>query len=268
MYTSQTGVRDSTEYGKRKSCLVCRVSKRIASILTAVLLTMVLLACQRNQRITEYAVIQAVIEELPDYQEEIESWGYQVSVLPRFTETPGDEGLMHYYWESAGPVLVLTDQDGGRYCFYYGFDQYIFETVRQQSVLVLHPQREYTEALKTIRLQMYKRDMDSVPLLENTAEPGANGYYDMAVRLYIRADAVDSGLELMTYTNGYYETNYCSNNFVECKWFSGITPEDANRYADDTIKQEFSAGQLRGFYQQGLTLQEKLTELYYKKQER
>lgn len=175
----------------------------------------IFLACQRRRRETEYTVIQAVIEELPDYQDEIERWGYLVSVLPRLTETSDDEGLLRYYWESAGPVLVLTDPEGGRYCFYYGFDQYISEVVKPGSVRGLHSEKESVDALKTVRLQIYKRDMDSAPLLENTAEPGSRGYYDMCVRLYVRADHPESGQELMTYTNGYYETNYCSNNFVD-----------------------------------------------------
>ena len=72
----------------------------------------------------------------------------------------------------------------------------------------------------------------------------------------------------MTLTNGYYETNYCSNNFVDCKWFTGITPEDANRYSDDTIKQEYSAEDLLGFYRQGLKLQEQLMGLYRERQSR
>lgn len=234
--------------------------------LAVVLLTVVFLACRRKHRETEYTIIQVIIENLSGYQDEIESWGYQVSVLPRFTEMPDDEGLVRYYYESDGPVLVLTDPEGGRYCFYYGFDQYLSEAVRQESVLVLHPEREYVDALKTVRLQIHKRDMDSAPLWENTAEPDSGEYYDMVVRLYIRADSPESGQELMTYTNGYYETNYCSNNFTDCKWFSGITPEDANRYSDDTIKQEYSASQLLGLYRQGLKLQEQLTEMYHERQ--
>ena len=242
--------------------------KLLAFVLVVVLLFVVFLFYQLRKQETEYTIIQAVIEELPDYQDEIESWGYQVSVLPRLIETSDDEGLLRYYWESAGPVLVLTDPEGGRYCFYYGFYQYISEVVKPESVQVLYPKKEYVDALKTVRLQIYKRDMDSAPLLENTAEPGSNNYYDMVVRLYIRADSPKSGQELMTYTNGYYETNYCSNNFVDSKCFNGITPEDANHYSDDTIKQEFSANQLLDFYQQGLKLQEQLIELYRERQEK
>lgn len=242
--------------------------KWIVSALVAVLSLTTFLACRWRLGKTEYIMVQAVIEGLPDYQEEIESWGYQVSVLPRFTETAGDEGLLRYYWKSAGPVLVLTDPEGGRYCFYDGFDQYVSEIVKPGFVQVLYPEKEYVEAQRTVRLQIYKRNMDSAPFFENTATPGSNEYYDMVVRLYVRADSPENGQELMTLTNGYYETNYCSNNFVDCKWFTGITPEDANRYSDDTIKQEYSAEDLLGFYRQGLKLQEQLMGLYRERQSR
>lgn len=235
--------------------------KWIFCVLAAVLLAVISLTCLWRRQETEYKIIQAVIEDLPAYEEEIESWGYQVSVLPRLKQEPEDDGLLRYYWKSVGPVLVLTDPEGGRYCFYYGFDQYTEELVEPGTVQILHPQKETVDAQRTVRLQIYKRDMNSAPLLKNTAEPGSGGYYDMTVRLYIRADSPDSGEELMTYTNGYYETNYCSNNFVDCKWFSGITPEDASRYSDDMIKQEYSAGQLLELYRQGLKLQEQLAGL-------
>lgn len=242
--------------------------KWLVSVLVVALLFVVFLFCQLREQETEYTIIQAVIEELPDYQDEIESWGYQVSMLPRLTQTPDDEGLLRYYWESAGPILVLTDPEGGRYCFYYGFDQYISEVEKLESVQVLYPKKEYVDALKTVRLQIYKRDVDSAPLFENTAKSDSNDYYDMIVRLYIQADSPKNGQELMTYTNGYYETNYCSNNFMDSKCFNGITPEDANHYSDNTIKQEFSAKQLLNLYQQGLKLQEQLIKLYRERQEK
>lgn len=242
--------------------------KWTVSALAAVLLLTTFLVCRWRMGKTEYIMVQTVIEELPDYQDEIGSWGYQASVLPRFTETAGDEGLLRYYWKSAGPVLVLTDREGGRYCFYDGFDQYVSEIVKPGFVQVLHPETKYVKAQKTVRLQIYKRDMDSAPFFENTANPGSKEYYDMVVRLYVRADSPENGQELITCTNGYYETNYCSNNFVDCKWFTGITPEDANRYSDNTIKQEYSAEDLLGFYQQGLKLQEQLMGLYRERQSR
>ena len=63
-------------------------------------------------------MIQAIIEELPDYQYELESGGYRVSVLPKMTRESDNAGLMRYYWKSAGPVLILEEQNGGMYCFY------------------------------------------------------------------------------------------------------------------------------------------------------
>ena len=67
---------------------------------------------------TEYDIIQSIIENLPDYQAEIESWGYQVSVLHRIEEEPPEWSYKHYYWNHESQVLVLTDTSGGNWCFY------------------------------------------------------------------------------------------------------------------------------------------------------
>ncbi len=61
----------------RKS--VCR--KWIFPILVVLLLIVVLIIWQNKRQETEFYIIQAIIEELPNYQNEIESWGYEVSVL-------------------------------------------------------------------------------------------------------------------------------------------------------------------------------------------
>lgn len=90
--------------------------------------------CKKQE--TKYSMIQTVIEELPDYQDEMESWGYRVSVLQKMTGEPENAGLMRYYLESAGPVLILEDQDGGMYCFYYGFDQYISERTYEEDMML------------------------------------------------------------------------------------------------------------------------------------
>ena len=57
----------------------------------------------------------------------------EYSVLPKTTEEPENAGFMRYYLESVGPVLLLEDQDGGMYCFYYGFDQYISERTYEEN---------------------------------------------------------------------------------------------------------------------------------------
>ena len=45
----------------------------------------------------EFDIIQSIIENPAAYQDEIERWGYQVSVLmPK--EKPEDEALQHYYF--------------------------------------------------------------------------------------------------------------------------------------------------------------------------
>ena len=63
-----------------------------------------------------------------------------------------------------------------------------------------------------------------------------------------------------------FETNYCSNNFEECRLWNGIDPTSANIYFDHNIKQEYNAVQLLEYYRQGLELQSRLVELYYKRQ--
>ena len=52
------------------------------------------------------------------------------------TGEPDNVGLMRYYWKSAGPVLILEDQDGGMYCFYVGFDQYISESTYIENMML------------------------------------------------------------------------------------------------------------------------------------
>lgn len=57
--------------------------KWIVPVLAVFLLMAVLIIWQCKKQETEYSIIQAIIEELPHYQSEIESWGYEVSVLPK-----------------------------------------------------------------------------------------------------------------------------------------------------------------------------------------
>ena len=66
---------------------------------------------------------------------------------------------------------------------------------------------------------------------------------------------------------GYSGTNYCSNNFVECRLWNGIDPESANSYSDHNIKQEYSAAQLLEYYRKGLEIQGRLMELYRRRQD-
>ena len=57
--------------------------KWIVPVLAVFLLMAVLIIWHSKKQETEYSIIQAIIEELPDYQYELESWGYRVSVLPK-----------------------------------------------------------------------------------------------------------------------------------------------------------------------------------------
>ena len=260
----QYGEMEKTIIGKS----VCR--KWIFPILAALLLIEVLIIWQYKKRETEYSSIQAIIEELPDYQYELESWGYRVSVLPKMTREPDNAGLMRYYWKSAGPVLILEEQNGGMYCFYYGFDQYISERTYKENMMLFpvsqYDEKEYEDIQKTVRLQICKKDIRQEPLFENTADADSKARYDVSVCIEITAESLTDGNELSVFGGGVFETNYCSNNFEECRLWNGIDPESANSYSDYNIKREYSAAQLLEYYRQGLELQSRLIELYRERQ--
>ena len=192
--------------------------KWIVSVLAAVLLTVVFLVCRWRQQETGYAIIQAIIEGLPDYQDEIESWRYRISVLSKMTREPDNAGLMRYY-------------------------------------------------LKTVRLQICKRNIKQEPLFENTADVDSEDYYDVYVLTEITAKSLEEGNEVSVFGGGFFGTNYCSNNFEECRLWNGIDPASANSYSDHNIKQEYSAVQLLEYYRQGLELQNQLVELYHERQD-
>jgi len=241
----------------------------ILPVLVILLLAAIFLIWQHKKQETEYMIIQTIIEELPDYQDEIESWGYQISVLSKMTANSDNEGFMRYYWESVSPVLILTDQNGGMFCFYYGFDQYINKRTYTENMMLFpvsqYGDREYEDVLKAVRLQICKRNIKQAPLFENIADENSKDRYDVSVCIEITATSLENGDELSVYGGGFFETNYCSNNFEECRWWSGIDPTSINRYSDNTIKQEYSAEQLLEYYKQGLELQNRLVELYYEK---
>lgn len=244
--------------------------KWIFSILAALLLIAGLIIWQYKKQETAYSIIQAIIEELSDYQNEIESWGYEVSVLPKMTGEPDNAGLMRYYWKSVGPVLILENQDGGTYCFYAGFDQYISESTYTENMMLVpvsqYAEKEYEDVLKTVRLQICKRDIKQEPLFENTADADSKDRYDVSVLMEITAESLVDGNEVSVFGGGFFETNYCSNNFEECRLWNGIDPTSANSYSDQNIKQEYSAAQLLEYYRQGLELQSRLVELYHERQ--
>ena len=210
----------------------------------------------------EFDIIQSIIENLAAYQDEIESWGYQVSVLtPK--EKPEDEALQYYYRNYYQPVLVLTDADGGKYCFCYGFDGYT--SIVSYTGMTKRTSDEYVEALKTVRLELCKRNRHQAPFEENPNEVGTSAYYDISVDLDVRAISVDDGKTLYGHNeSNFWYTNYCSNNFVDHMRFGlgEVEREENSRSADHYIKQEYSAEQLLAFYQQGLDLQKRLIELY------
>ena len=243
--------------------------KRFCAGLAGFVVLVLCLAClmELGREETEYDIIQAIIEDISAYQAEIEGWGYQVTVLPRIEEEPQSRGLKHYYWNHASPVLMLTDREGGNWCFYYGFDQY-FTQFSDTCSMALYRSDELTEVNRTVELQIIKRRIGSPALRENTREPDTDGYYDVEVSLQIQAEPLEPGKEL-DWFNSHPHNFYCSNNFVES--FLGETSfvdmEKKSRNEDRSIKQEFSAEQLLSYYRQGLDLQGKLVGLYWKRQE-
>ena len=126
-------------------------------------------------------------------------------------------------------------------------------------------EKEYMDVLKTVRMQVCKRDIKKAPFFENMADTDSKDYYDVSVCIEITAKSLENGNQLSVYGGGFYETNYCSNNFEECRWWNGIDPASANSYSDYNIKQEYSAGQLLEYYKQGLELQNRLVELYHER---
>ena len=234
-------------------------------LLYAIIIAIGIWASQRDaqreaERKYEFNIIQSIIKDVVLYQEEVESWGYQVSVLTP-QEKPEDEALQYYYRNYYQPILILTDADGGKYCFCYGFDGYT--SVVSHTSMVEQTSGEYEEALKTVRLELAKRNRNQAPFEENLNEVGVSEYYDILVELNAKTISVSEGKTIWD-KSGFWCTNYCSNNFVDCMRFGlgEVDAEGNSRNADGHIKQEYSAEQLLAFYQQGLDLQNRLIELY------
>ena len=221
---------------------------------------------------TELTVTRSIIENLPDYQEEIESWGYQVFILPRDADAVGyrDYDALYFRYDDSDTVLILKDADGGMYCFDYGFDRYVIKRTRPEQVRKQYSE-EYIDALRTVELSVAKRSWHQAPYQENTSKPGTRNYYDMHVSVNVEFFSTEDGKQLFGGGWGLYSTNYCSNNFVDCQWFGHSlhhTAEWINQSADSQIKQEYSAEELLAFYRRGLELQEKLIALYHDTQAR
>ena len=233
-------------------------------LMAAIITAGIYVAKRDEQRMTEWRyefnIIQSIIENLAVYQDEIESWGYQISVVMP-DEKPEDEALQYYYRNYYQPLLVLTDADGGKYCFCYGFDGYTSRV--SYTSMVEQTSGEYEEVLKTVRLELAKRNRCQTPFEENLNEVGVSAYYDILVELNVKTFSVDEGKTIWD-KSGFWCTNYCSNNFVDCMRFGlgEVDTEGNSRSAARHIKQEYSAEQLLAFYQQGLNLQKRLIELY------
>lgn len=242
---------------------------RAAGIILIILTVSLGLFCIRKPIYSEYVIVQSIIKNLSLYERDIEDWGYQVSVLSNLESEPDCFGFKRYYWQGRAPVLVLTDDCGGVWCFYYGFDQYFMEMSYLDNMLLSptsqYADKEYIDAQKVVQLKLCKVDINCASTFENTKKPESDDYYDIQVQVFIDSISLENNEPIATVENGYYMTNYCSNNFTECSWRSGIDPESANRYSDNHIKQEFSSEELLMYYQQGLDLQARLFNLYSEK---
>ncbi len=244
-------------------------SKRILLIAAsaAAVLSLVFLIWKQERPSEEYAAVQSILKDLAAYQHEIESWGYQVSVFDPVQDgrkdTEGIEllpfALLHYAQGFYDPVLILTDQTGGIWFFYNGFDQYAKQTTNLE-LTELHKKGEQVIEISAM-LWLQKDSKNRILSDFNYAKRGKRSYYDMEATLYISGASPQTGERVHISNGGFCETQYCSNNFEECKRFSGIDPESANRFADMQIKKRFTAEELLDIYRQGIELQNRLVEL-------
>ena len=131
--------------GRRKQKVILLT---IAGILGAA--AVILLLVRMTAPSKEFTATQAIIENLPEYQDEIESWGYQVSVYDPAKESIEDAGtamdytlknwaLLYYSGRTYHPVLILKDSSGGYWFFHTGFDQYAQETTTTETAQLSFP---------------------------------------------------------------------------------------------------------------------------------
>ncbi len=245
------------------------MGKRIflAAVGAMVFLFLVFVAWKQTRPSEEAIAIQTIVEDLPAYQDEIESWGYQVSVFDPVRDEHKDtdeiellpHALLHYERGTYHPVLILTDQTAGIWFFYQGFDQYVQETIRPELVTLYHDEEKLMDVSMMLWLQ---KDSKKRILSEfNYAKRGKRSYYDMEATLYIMGIEPETQERVNIINGGFCSTQYCSNNFEECKRFSGIDPESANRFANMQLKKRYTAEELLEIYRQGIDLQDRLVEL-------
>lgn len=212
----------------------------------------------------EYTAIQSIIENLSDYQDEIERWGYQVSVFDPISGNMSKEddfALINYVEGVYDPVLILTDQTGGRWYFYNGFDQYAQETESMELTPLWGGEEDIVKIVT--QFQLFKDCLNCPPLEENNARPDERAYYDVQVHLNVSYYTIETGERVSGPEADLSFTNYSSNNFKDCRHFGGVDPSGLNYDSDREIKERFTAEQLLAFYQQGLALQDKLMALVY-----
>ena len=212
----------------------------------------------------EWDAIQCIANNIDNYEAEIERWGYQVNVFDPMSGNMSKEddfALINYMEGVYDPVLILTDQAGGCWYFYNGFDQY----AQEMESIELTPLWGGEEDIVKIvtQFQLFKDCLNCPPLEKNNARPDERAYYDVQVHLNVSYYTMEAGERVFGPEADISFTNYSSNNFEDCRHFGGVDPSGLNYDSDREIKERFTAEQLLEFYQQGLTLQERLIELYH-----
>lgn len=215
----------------------------------------------------EYRAVQSILENLPAYREELESWGYQVSVFDPVKDACEDTdevellpyALLYYTEGGYQPVLILTGEKGESWFFCHGFDQYAQETTETE--WIQSEQEEEVLAETTTMLWLQKSRANRIPTDFHDTRRGGWGYYDMEVTCHVSRVSLETGERLHDWNGAFASTWYCSNNFEESKHFSLLDSETENWQANTVIKSHYSAKQLLEIYWQGIALQERLVEL-------
>ena len=114
-------------------------------------------------------------------------------------ESEEDFALNHYAEGVYDPVLILTDQTGGRWYFYNGFDQYAQEFT---SIELTHLTDWSEETLRIItQFQLYKDSLNRPPLEENNAKSDERAYYDVVVDMDNRGYSLETGEKMFNLGN-------------------------------------------------------------------
>ncbi len=196
------------------------------------------------------SAVKKIIADLPSYQAQIQQWDVTAAVYLVPKEEPEDWLGKRYCWAKISqPVLTLTNENGGTWCFYTGFDQYVEEKIVEDD----------ENGEKTVTLVIKKRQIEKPPRWENTEkDPESSRYYDVEVSVIVKP-----GEESWS-DQSWYHTYYSSSNFTECKYYFGdawVDMDKKNRNNDQHIKKWYTDQEMLEAYRRGLELGELLRQL-------